>query len=50
MKKQSRTKKQIFMNKPVNLDLSILAISKIVMYKFQHDYVKRKYGEKKKNM
>ena len=34
MKKQSTTKKQTFMNKPVNLDLSILAISKIVITSF----------------
>ena len=34
------------MNKPVYLDLSILELSKIVMYKFWYDYVKAKYGEK----
>ena len=36
------------MNKPVYLGLSILELSKILMYKFQHDYVKPKYGEKVK--
>ena len=30
------------------LGLSILELSKILMYKFQHDYVKPKYGEKVK--
>ena len=36
------------MNKPVQLGLSILKLSKILMYKFWHDYVKLKYGEKVK--
>ena len=36
------------MSKPVYLDLSILEISKIVMYEFCYDYVKPKYGEKAK--
>ena len=33
------------MNKPVYLGLSILDLSKAVMYKFWYDYVKPKYGE-----
>ena len=41
-----RTK--ISMNKPVSLGLSILGISKIVMYEFWYDYVKTKYREKAK--
>ena len=41
-------KKQIFMNKPVCLGLSILELSKSVMYEFWYDYVKRKYNEKVK--
>ena len=36
------------MNKPVYLDLSILELSKMVMYGFWYDYVKTKYGEKAK--
>ena len=36
------------MNKPVYLELSIVVLSKISMYKFWHDYVKMKYGEKMK--
>ena len=36
------------MNKPVDLGLSILEISKIVMHEFWYDYVKPKYGEKTK--
>ena len=36
------------MNKPVYLDLSILEISKIVLYQFWYDYVKPKYGGKSK--
>ena len=36
------------MNKPVYLGLSILELSKILMYEFWYDYVKPKYGEKVK--
>ena len=36
------------MNKPVYLRLSILELSKILMYEFWYDYVKPKYGEKVK--
>ena len=38
-------KTQILMNNPVYLGLSILDLSKIVMYEFWYDYVKPKYGE-----
>ena len=41
-------KKQILMNKHVCLGLSILELSKILMYEFQFDYVKPKYEEKAK--
>ena len=34
------------MNKPVHLGLSILELSKTLMYEFWYDYVKPKYGEK----
>ena len=37
---------QILMNKPVYLGLSILELSKIVMYEFWYDLVVPKYGEK----
>ena len=37
-------KTQILMNKLVYLGLSILYLSKTVMYEFWHDYVKQKYG------
>ena len=37
---------QIFMNTPVYLGLSILEISKIVIYEFWYDYVKLNIGEK----
>ena len=36
------------MNKPVYLELSILHLSKILMYEFWYDYVKPKYGKKAK--
>ena len=38
----------IFMIKLVYLSLSILELSKIVMFKFWHDYVKLKYEKKEK--
>ena len=37
-------KTQILMNKPVYLGLSILDLSKKVMYEFWYHYVKPKYG------
>ena len=40
-------KTQIFMNKPVYLSLSILELSKIVMYEFWYDYLKTKYEKSK---
>ena len=41
-------KAEILMNKPVCLGLSILELSKILMYRFRYDYVQPKYGEKAK--
>ena len=38
-------KNQIFMNKTAYLGLSILELSKIVMYDFWCDYVKPEFGE-----
>ena len=40
---------QIFMNRPVYLGLSIIEISKIVMYEFWYYYLKLKYEEKAKS-
>ena len=37
---------QIHMNKLAYLGLSVLELSKIVMYEFWYDYVKPKHGEK----
>ena len=36
------------MNKPICLGLSMLELRKIVVYEFWFDYIKPKYGEKKK--
>ena len=41
-------KTQIAMKKPVYLGLSILDLSKTVMYEFWFDYIKTKYGENAK--
>ena len=38
-------KAEIFINRPVYSGLSILEISKILIYEFWYDYIKPKYGE-----
>ena len=38
-------KMKVKMNKPIYLGLSILQISKIIMYEFWYDYLKKKYGD-----
>ena len=38
------------MNKSVYLSVSILELSKIVMYEFWNDYVKPKYEKKQNNV
>ena len=37
--------KKVKLNKPMYLGLSILEISKTLMYEFRHDYIKPKYGD-----
>ena len=41
-------KAKVKMNKPIYLGLSILDISKILMYEFWYDYMKPKYGNRVK--
>ena len=41
-------KSEVGMNKPVYLGLSMLELSKILMYNFWYDYVKPKYSGKAK--
>ena len=43
------TKTQVLMNKLIYLGLSILDLSKTIMYEFWYDYVKPKYGGNAKN-
>ena len=38
---------KVVMNKPVYLGQTILDLSKIVMYEFHYDYMKRKYHDDK---
>ena len=42
-------KTKVKMNKPIYLALSILEISKILMYEFWYDYMKPKYNDNVKN-
>ena len=41
-------KTRVKMNKPLYLGMSILDISKALMYKFWYDYFKLKYGDRAK--
>ena len=41
-------KTRVIMNKPVYLCMSILDISKILMYEFWYDYIKPKHGDRVK--
>ena len=40
-----KKKTEILINKSVYLELSILELSKILMFEFWYDYVKPKYSE-----
>ena len=39
-------KTQLYFNKPVYLGMSILDLSKTLMYEFHYEYIKQKYGDK----
>ena len=43
-----RKKTKVKMIKPIYLDMSILDISKTLMYEFWYDYIKPKYQDKSK--
>ena len=48
IKMKKKTTTEILMNKTLLLGLSILELSKILMFEFWYDYVKPKYGIKAK--
>ena len=48
IEKEQKEKRQILINKPVYLGLSIPELRKILIYEFWYDYVKPNYGEKAK--
>ena len=41
-------KTRVKMNKPIYLELSVLDITKILMYEFWYDYMKLNYGNRVK--
>ena len=41
-------KRKVKMNKPIHLCMSVLDISKTLMYEIRYDYIKPKYQEKAK--
>ena len=45
---RNEKKAKVKMNKPIYLGMSILDISKTLMYEFWYDYLKPKYGDKVK--
>ena len=45
---RNEKKNQVKMNKPIYLGMSILDISKTLMYEFWYDYIKPKYEDKAK--
>lgn len=39
------SKTEVFLNKPIIIGMSILDISKIAMYEFHYNHMKKKYGD-----
>ena len=39
-----KSKVTLTINKPAYIGMCILELSKVLMYKFHYDYIKRKYG------
>ena len=48
MEKKKKKKLKVKMNKPIYLGMSVLDISKTLMYEFWYDYIKPKYGDRAK--
>ena len=43
-----KSKLALKLNKPTYIGMSILYLSKVLMYKFHYDYIKNKYDNKSK--
>ena len=43
-----KCKVTLTINKPAYIGMSILDLSKVLMYEFQYDYIKNKYGNNSK--
>ena len=39
-----KSKVTLTLNKPANIPMWVLNLSKVLMYKFHYDYIKNKYG------
>lgn len=35
---------QVYLNKPIHVGITVLDVSKTLMYNFHYDYMKKKYG------
>ena len=43
-----KNKVTLSLNKPVHIGMCILELNKVLMYEFQYNYIKNRYGNKSK--